>query len=76
MTETQVRQKCEMREHCIAFDQRFNFRYDLDTMLRQPASELRVWQELSTEWIQESIKQRQNEAIRKTRRIELYFARR
>jgi hypothetical protein len=59
--ETNVRLQYDKKDQCTAFDQRFIFWYDLNTMLRQPTSELKAWMKLSRDWITGSIKQKQQE---------------
>jgi hypothetical protein len=46
---------------------------DLETMLRQPISEIKAWLSISKDWIQTSIEQHHRESTRNTHNIELYF---
>jgi hypothetical protein len=68
-----VRQQYELQEQCTAFDRRFIFKYDLETMLRQPLSEIKAWLNISKDWIQTSIEQHQKESTRNTQNIASYF---
>jgi hypothetical protein len=70
-----VREQYKLRDECTVYDQRFIYWYDLDTMVLQTASELKAWLLLSTEWIQESIKQKNKESKRVVQPIECYFMR-